>query len=256
MSGLAEDRLKALPGGSFDLVYLDPPYGTTSGEWDKVPDWRDLGVEVQRILKADGQVILHGMAAMAARCLVAFESVGLRHRFELVWLKQSMPWSSNFHPLHAHELIHVFARKDAPTDAMMFNRRALGWLAEPYHRRQHAPPSHYSAMTTLGSVESESDGWRLPVDVIYCPSVREGTALGHYAQKPEELVRWLILGLSSPGDRVMDPYAGTGTTLVVASRLGRKAMGIEASPSTWRILSKRIKPYLRFEGWDLGETGS
>jgi hypothetical protein len=198
VSGLAEDRLRAIPRGSFNLVYLDPPYGTTSGEWDRAPDWRELGAEVERILKEDGQVILHGMAAMAARCLVAFELVGLRHRFEIVWLKQSMPWSSDHHPLHAHEQIHVFAHRDAPTDAMRFNRKALGWLAEPYHRRQHTPPSHYSAMTTLGSVENESDGWRLPVDVIYCPPVRERPSLGHVA-RPHRIPQSGILACPDMG---------------------------------------------------------
>jgi 16S rRNA G966 N2-methylase RsmD len=59
-SGLAEALLPQMAPASCDLVYLDPPYGSTAGDWDMVPDWDWLGQEVSRLLRPTGQVVLRG----------------------------------------------------------------------------------------------------------------------------------------------------------------------------------------------------
>ncbi|MCI4317639.1 MAG: hypothetical protein L3J96_03800 [Thermoplasmata archaeon] len=63
--------LPRLPAESFNLVYLDPPYGTTDGDWDRAPEWSTLGRDVARVLKPTGQVGLHGAGAMACQAVSA-----------------------------------------------------------------------------------------------------------------------------------------------------------------------------------------
>ena len=241
-SGLVEQLLPALPPATFDLVYLDPPYGLTDGDWDRAPDWAWLGGQVARLLKPTGQVVLHGQGMMAARAAVGFEG-SLGYRFEIVWVKAPAPdaplHTSILHgpaPLHAHELIHVFRRKDVRVDSLTYNAAAMhrrGTPHGPFVRTGNVPQWGWKRTPQIGT----DSGWRNPADVVFSAPTRSGQL---YAQKPADLVRYLVALLTRPGDRILDPYAGTGTTLIAAYGLGRRALGIEASPRNWPILTKNL----------------
>jgi len=243
-SGIAADILPRLPAEAFDLVYLDPPYGTTDGDWDRAPDWKQLGVHVARVLKATGQVVLHGAGAMACQAVTAFLGP-LRYRFELVWVKTSanavlMPtsWISDREPLRAFEPIHVLAKTGSKTADLTFNHG-------PLHRRVPATPrpvrlkapKHQARGGWSGKVRDRRAGYGFPVNVIFQAPARTGDL---YAAKPEDLSRQLVGALTNPGDSILDPFAGTGTTLRVAYRLGRRSLGIEASPVNFGLLRKRL----------------
>lgn len=249
-SGLVEQVLPALPPASLDLVYLDPPYGLTDGDWDRAPDWDWLGAAAARLLKPTGQVVLHGQGIMAARAAAAFER-SLAYRFEIVWVKSDGPreplHSSILHgpaPLHAHELIHVFRRPEAQVSDLTYNPGAMHRRGTPrgaFVRSGRVPQWGWKRAPG----EGYDDGWRHPVDVVFSSPTRSGQL---YAQKPIDLVRFLIALLTNPGDRVLDPYAGTGTTLLAAYGLGRRSMGIEASPRSWKLLMGNLAGIPRSEG--------
>ncbi|MHB8351228.1 MAG: DNA-methyltransferase, partial [Thermoplasmata archaeon] len=230
-SGLVEQLLPALPPASFDLVYLDPPYGLTDGDWDHAPDWSWLGSAAGRLLKPTGQLILHGQGIMAARAAVGFEE-SLAYRFEIAWVKAPDPDS----PLHAHEIIHVFRRKDARVDSLTYNAAAMhrrGTPHGPFVRSGNVPQWGWKRTPQIGT----DSGWRNPADVVFSAPTRSGQL---YAQKPLDLVRFLIALLTRPGDRILDTYAGTGTSLVAAHGLGRRALGIEANPQSWKLLTRNL----------------
>jgi site-specific DNA-methyltransferase (adenine-specific) len=242
-SGIAEDVLPRLKPSSFDLVYLDPPYGTTSADWDKVPDWNWLGDQVARLLRPTGQAVLHGAGAMAIRAAWAFMDSGLEHRFQVIWVKgrtggplRSSPWLSDFEPLRAHEMIHVFKRKGTKTGDLTFNLGAMHRRGKPWHGIKWKGPSYHGSYDIPGK-EYSSDGWRYPVDVVFSLPSTEGDL---FAAKPEDLVTLMMATLTKPGDEVLDPYAGSGTTLRVAHKLGRRSLGIEASPQSWGLLKRNL----------------
>jgi DNA modification methylase len=235
--------LPRLQPASFDLVYLDPPYGTTSADWDRVPDWDWLGVNVARVIRPTGQIVLHGAGAMAIRAASAFMDIGLEHRFQIVWVKgrtggplRSSPWLSDYEPLRAHEMIHVFKRKGTKTGDLTFNLGAMHRRGKPWHGIKWKGPSYHGSYDIPGR-EYSSDGWRYPVDVVFSLPSTEGDL---FAAKPEDLVTLLMATLTNPGDSVLDPYAGSGTTLRVAHKLGRRSLGIEASPQSWAILKRNL----------------
>jgi site-specific DNA-methyltransferase (adenine-specific) len=241
-SGIVEDVLPKLKSASFDLIYLDPPYGTTSADWDRVPNWDWLGTEVARILRPNGQAVLHGAGAMALRAAATFLG-HLDHRFQIVWVKgrtggplRSSPWLSDYEPLRAHEMIHVFKRRGAKTGDLTFNLGAMHRRGKPWHAIKWKGPAHHGSYDIPGRAYS-SDGWRYPVDVVFSLPATEGDL---FAQKPEDLVTLLMATLTHAGDTVLDPYAGSGTTLKVAHKLGRKSLGIEASPQSWSILKRNL----------------
>jgi site-specific DNA-methyltransferase (adenine-specific) len=241
-SGIAEDILPHLKPYSFDLVYLDPPYGTTSADWDRVPDWSWLGAQVARLLRPTGQAVLHGSGAMALEAAATFLSY-LDHRFQIVWVKgrtggplRSSPWLSDFEPLRAHEMIHVFKRNDAKVGSLTFHLGAMHRRGKPWHATKWAGPRHHGSYPVAGR-EYSSNGWRYPVDVVFSLPSTEGDL---FAAKPEDLVTLLVATLTKPGDSILDPYSGSGTTLRVAHKLGRRSLGIEASPQSWAILKRNL----------------
>ena len=246
-SGITEQVLPTLTPGSFDLVYLDPPYGLTDGDWDHAPDWSWLGSMAARLLKPTGQVVLHGQGAMAARAVAAFEE-SLAYRFEIAWVKttdsdsplHSGPVINGSTPLHAHEIIHVFRRKDSRVDSLTYNPSAMHRRGKPRGKflRRSKPTQWRSKMVPKEGYDS---GWRNPVDVVFSAPNKTGQL---YAAKPVDLVRYLILLLTRPGDLILEPYAGSGTTLLAAYRLGRRSLGIEASPKSWAILQANLKGVL------------
>ena len=241
-SGITEQVLPTLSPGSFDLVYLDPPYGLTEGDWDHAPDWSWLGSESARLLKPTGQVVLHGQGAMAARAVAAFEE-SLAYRFEIVWVKASGPDAplrtgilQGANPLHSHELIHVFRRQDSRVGGLAYNPSAMhrrGDPRAPFIRRGQVPQWGWVRTPQ----EGRDSGWRYPADVVFSAPNKTGQL---YAAKPIDLVRYLILLLTRPGDLILEPYAGSGTTLLAAYRLGRRSLGIEASPKSWAILQANL----------------
>jgi site-specific DNA-methyltransferase (adenine-specific) len=242
-SGLVEQLLPAQSAASFDLVYLDPPYGLTQAEWDEAPNWGWLGAEVARVLKPTGQLVFHGQGIMAARAAVAFEEA-LAYRFEVVWIKSAEPddplHTSILHgpaPMHAHELIHVFRRLDARVDSLTYNSAAMHRRGTPHGqfvRTGSVPQWGWKRIPEAGF----DSGWRNPADVVFSAPTRSGQL---FAQKPIDLVRYLLLLLTNPGDLILDPYAGSGTTLIAAYGLGRRCFGIEASPRSWKLLKKNLQ---------------
>lgn len=241
-SGICEDVVPRLADASFELVYLDPPYGTTSADWDRVPDWAWLGAQVARILRPTGQVVLHGAGAMALEAAAAFLGP-LDHRFQIVWVKgrtggplRTSPWISDYEPLRAHEMVHVFKRRGAKTEGLTFNLGAMHRRGRPWRGTKWGGPVHHQGYAGTGR-EYSSDGWRYPADVVFSYPSTEGDL---FAQKPEDLVTLLLATLTQAGDTVLDPYAGSGTTLKVAHKLGRRSLGIEASPQSWKILQRNL----------------
>ena len=238
-SGLAEDLLNRLPEASFDLVYLDPPYGETDQEWDRAPDWSLLARLVSRVLKPTGQVVLHISGEHHIEAAHAFR-VSLRYRFHLVWVRsqdgirlQTGPIFSGTKPLPAHELVYVWSTPRAPVSDLTFHEEALarpGRVAPHLLRPERLP--HLA--DRIGDVyTTKGRSHKLPADVIFIPR----STVGEFsAAKPLDLTRRLILLLSNPGDTVLDPYAGSGTTLKAAFALGRRSLGIEAAPERFQRL--------------------
>ena len=149
---------------------------------------------------------------------------------------RSSPWISDYEPLRAHEMIHVFKRKGAKTGDLTFNLGAMHRGAS-LGAGSSGTARPTTSRTGEGDGSTSSDGWRYPVDVVFSSPSTEGDL---FAAKPEDLVTLLLATLTKAGDRVLDPYAGSGTTLRVCHKLGRRSLGIEASPQSWAILKRNL----------------
>jgi site-specific DNA-methyltransferase (adenine-specific) len=219
-----EDELVQLFHGDFcdivpalevvpDLVVADPPYGETSLDWDRWPDgWPDL---------------------IPSRSMWCFGSLRMflerRDEFRLWRLSQDIVWEKHtgssfatdrFKRVHEH-VLH-WCRGDWATIQHETPRVPSGRPNRGRAVLGRNKPTHTGEIASRGW---EDDGSRLQASVVYAPSMH-GTAVNE-TEKPRGVLEPLIAYGCPPGGLVLDPFAGSCSTLVAARATGRRAIGIE-----------------------------
>jgi len=217
-----------LPAGSVDLIFADPPYNLQlAGElhrpnnsrvdgvaeaWDKFGDFAAYDrftdswlTAARRLLKDDGALWVIGTYHNIFRVGARLQDLGFWLLNDVIWRKTNpMPNFRGRRFTNAHE--------------------TLLWCAK---HREARYTFNYEAMKSLNDELQMRSDWLLPI----CNGQerlkdQEGRKL-HPTQKPEALLHRVILASTRPGELVLDPFFGTGTTGVVAKRLGRRYLGIE-----------------------------
>ncbi len=246
--GDAAAWLKNLPDESVDLIFADPPYNIKKAEWDTFEsqqeyiEWSLLWIEqAARILKPSGTLYICGFSEILADLKFPASRFFAGCRW-LVWhYKNKANLGSDWG--RSHESILHFRKSSTFT----FN---IDDIRIPYGRHTLKYPEHPQALTSqYGNGKNGNRRWHphprgaKPRDVIEIPTTCNGMneKTPHPTQKPEELVRKFILASSNPGDVVVDPFLGSGTTAVVAEQLKRKWRGCDISPEYCRWAAQRIE---------------
>jgi modification methylase len=235
------EELARLPTASVDLIFADPPYNLqlerdllrpnntkvdgVDDEWDKFSSFADYDrfsrawlSECRRILKPDGAIWVIGSYHNIFRLGAALQDLGFWLQNDVIWRKVNpMPNFRGKRFTNAHETL-IWAGRDQKS-RVTFN---------------------YEAMKALNDdVQMRSD-WLFPI----CSGperLKDGEGRkAHPTQKPEALLHRLLLATTNPGDVVLDPFFGTGTTGAVAKQLGRRWLGIERDQTYAAAAEKRI----------------
>ena len=228
------DWLASLDSESVDLIFADPPYNIKKAEWDnfesqeKYIEWSMQWIEqTARILKAYGTIYICGFSEILAEIKHHARKLFKYCRW-IVWHYKNKANLGNDWGRSHESLLHL--RK---TRKVKLN---IDDIRIPYGAHTLKYPLHPQAETSqYGNGRKRKDMWTphpkgaKPKDVIDIPTTCNGMneSTPHPTQKPEELVRKFILASSNQGDIVLDPFSGSGTTLVVAEQLGRKWLGCE-----------------------------
>ena len=236
-------RLASLPDASVDLVFADPPYNlqlegalsrpdqsvvdAVNDDWDKFASFADYDAftrawltECRRVMKPQASLWVIGSYHNIFRVGTALQDLGFWMLNDIVWRKANpMPNFRGRRFTNAHE--------------------TLIWAARSQTDRHYT--FHYEALKSGNEdVQMRSD-WFIPLctggERIKDTKGRKA----HPTQKPEELLARIILSSSNPGDLVLDPFFGSGTTGAVAKRLGRHYLGIERDPAYVDVAKARIK---------------
>jgi site-specific DNA-methyltransferase (adenine-specific) len=221
--------LDALPAESIDLIWTDPPYGHSNHDGDlnsRLNDHR--GIESQPIANdtADGmREVMDAMLKQAARvlkhdccccccCCCCGGGGGPRPTFAWVADRMDREGLAFFHS--------VIWDKVNP---------GLGWRYRRQHEMVMVAHRQGGKLAWCGDVPAVPNIQRMSP-----PRERE-----HPNEKPIELVSGFILRHAREGDMVLDPFMGSGTTLVAAKRLGRRAIGIEIEERYCEIAAERLR---------------
>lgn len=249
--------LASLPHDSVDLIFADPPYNIKKAEWDSFEsqeayiNWSMQWITpASKILKPTGSLYICGFSEI----LADLKHPASRYFSSCRWLIWHYRNKANLGKDwgRSHESI-LHLRK---TNAFRLNQDDI---RIPYGNHTLKYPSHPQAETSNFGNGTKREHWTphpkgaKPKDVIEIPTTCNGMGekTPHPTQKPEELLRRLVLGASEKGDVVVDPFSGSGTTLVVAEQLGRKWAGCDLSAeyNAWAIERLRNVQRRTTEDW-------
>lgn len=233
--------LPTLPAGSVDLIFADPPYNlqlqhelwrpnmtrvdAVDDEWDQFADFaaydaftRAWLTECRRVLKDSGTLWVIGSYHNIFRVGAILQDLGFWMLNDLVWIKSNpMPNFRGVRFTNAHETL-IWCKKSREQKKYTFNYHALRRMNDDKQMR-----SDWELALCTGAERIKIDGRK-----------------AHTTQKPEALLYRVLLASSNPGDIVLDPFFGTGTTGAVAKRLNRRYIGIEQDAAYVAVAHERI----------------
>jgi modification methylase len=239
--GNCVEHMAALPAKSVDVVFADPPYNLQlEGELFRPNNSRVDGVDdawdqfesfaaydefsrawlsaAQRVLKDDGTLWVIGSYHNIFRIGTILQDLGYWMLNDVVWRKTNpMPNFRGKRFTNAHE--------------------TMIWCSKT---RESKYTFNYEAMKTLNDdIQMRSD-WLIPI----CNGgerIKDKGKKAHPTQKPEALLHRVLMSSTNPGDLVLDPFFGTGTTGAVAAKLGRRYIGIERDETYARVARERLE---------------
>lgn len=234
------DVMKTLPDESIDLIFADPPYNlqlnqqlwrpnqtlvdAVDDEWDQFQDFQSYDefsqawlYQCRRVLKADGAIWVIGSYHNIFRIGKIMQDLGYWFLNDVIWVKTNpMPNFRGVRYTNAHE--------------------TLIWASK---RQKSKYRFNYHAMKNLNGGRQMRSDWTFPL----CTGPERLKVNGkkaHSTQKPEALLYRIIVSTSNPGDIILDPFFGTGTTGVVAKKLFRSWIGIEQDSNYVKLAQERI----------------
>ena len=232
--------LPTLPGKSVDLILTDPPYGTTPCKWDSVIPLDKMWIELKRIIKKEGSIVLFGTEPFSSNLRL---SNGDWFKYDWIWEKPSGAnfLVANYQPLKVHEIISVFG--NAPTSysknkPMLYNpQETIGKAYKQTSGKQKTEKENSTVRSKIEQVVTTNKGTRKPRTIIQFSNDKEKL---HPTQKPVALLEYLIKTYTNENDTVLDFTMGSGSTGVAAKNLNRQFIGIELDKNYFDIAEKRI----------------
>jgi len=235
------EAMNRLPPDSVDLVFADPPYNlqlegdlwrpnqtkvdAVDDEWDQIGDFARYDAftrawlkAAHRVLRPDGALWVIGSYHNIFRVGAILQDLGYWILNDVVWRKTNpMPNFRGRRFTNAHE--------------------TLIWCSKGRGARRYT--FNYDALKAMNDGLQMRSDWTLPI----CSGgerLKVNGEKAHSTQKPEALLYRVLVGASRPGDIVLDPFFGTGTTGAVARRLGRYFIGIERDAGYAKLAEERV----------------
>ena len=232
--------LKQLPDKSIDLIFADPPYNlqlnkelyrpdqskvsAVNDEWDKFSSFKEYDdfcrnwlSECRRVLKPTGSIWVIGSYHNIFRLGTVLQDLNFWILNDIIWIKSNpMPNFKGTRFNNAHETL-IWAAPSAKSNYTF----------------------HYHSMKVMNDDLQMRSDWYIPI----CQGDERLKINGnkaHSTQKPEELLYRIIISSTNPGDVVLDPFMGSGTTAAVAKKLNRNYIGFERENSYIKVARERL----------------
>ena len=247
INGNSLGELKKIPDKTFNLIFADPPYNLQIGDvlkrpddskvngvddkWDQFENFKHYDdfcitwlTECKRILKDNGSIWVIGSYHNIFRIGYHMQNLGYWILNDVIWKKNNpMPNFRGTRFTNAHETL-IWASKNK-NSKYTFNYQSLKCLNDDLQMR-----SDWILPICSGSERIKKNGKKV-----------------HSTQKPESLLHRVLLASTNKDDFVFDPFLGTGTTAVVAKKLGRNYFGIEKEKKHFKTAKQRLEKTIKIE---------
>lgn len=232
---------RCLPEKIADVIFADPPYNLqltaelyrpnetrvngVEDDWDNFSSMEEYDeftekwlTACRRVLKDDGTIWVIGSYHNIFRIGKIMSDLGYWILNDIIWIKNNpMPNFRGVRFTNAHETL-IWAKKSREQTKYTFN---------------------YQSMKIFNDDKQMRSDWYIPI----CSGkerIKQAGMKVHSTQKPEALLKRVVLASTNPGDVILDPFFGTGTTGAVAKKLGRNFIGIEQEAAYIKIARERI----------------
>lgn len=238
--------LKKFKDSSVNMVFADPPYSLKKADWDTFKDQEEYIKfsikwirEVSRILREDGTLYICGFSEI----LADIHHPAMKYFYNCRWIVWHYKNKANLGNDWGRSHESILCLRKSKEHVMNIDPIRI-----PYNSHTLKYPSHPQAETSQYGNGKGRDNWipnplgAKPKDVIEIPTTCNGMGekTPHPTQKPEELLRKIILASSNKDDIVLDPFVGSGTTAVCAKQLGRRFVGIDQCEEYLEWAVKRL----------------
>ena len=223
------ERMKEIPDGSIDLILTDPPYGTTACKWDSVIPFEPMWLELKRIIKPNGAIVLFGSEPFSSALRMSNIK---KYKYDWVWDKRlpSGMQIAKYRPMQRHENIMVFCENGTPKYYPIKTQQKER-TGKIYSKSETSPIKYDD-----GKLKTYKE--KNPQSIIEFYK-RDGKSL-HPTQKPVALLEYLIKTYTQDGETVLDFTFGSCSTGVACLNANRRFIGIEMDEIYFDIAANRI----------------
>jgi site-specific DNA-methyltransferase (adenine-specific) len=222
------ELMKRLPDACVDTIITDPPYGTTACKWDSIIPLEPMWVQLKRIIKPNGAIVLFGSEPFSS----ALRMSNIKnYKYDWIWEKEQ---GANFmlmkyQPYKVHEIVSVFSKK-----THLYNPQKT--KGKPYISGKGKSGD---VTGNVIKVQTKNKGDRFPRSIQKFNTDKSKSV--HPTQKPVALLEYLIKTYTNKNDIVLDFTMGSGSTGVAAVNLRRSFIGIELDEIYFDIAVARVK---------------
>ena len=249
------DVMRGMKDEFVHLVYLDPPFntgkdwGAFNDKWDTDTDYhrfmRERLIEIKRVLHPTGSLYLHCDPTISHYLKVEMDWIFGRECFrnEIAWCYPPAGVPPKLAYPRKHDVI-LFYGKSANEGTFNHQYTPMTEKTRRMYNKVDEDGRVYKTTRGVRSYLDKNNGRSVPSwwhDIASMQQgIGKGERTGYPTQKPLKLLERIIKASSNEGDTVLDPFAGSGTTLVAAQKLGRDWMGIDVSGDAAEIAARRM----------------
>ena len=232
------DVLSKIPDNSIDFICIDPPYGQTPLQWDKIVHFGDLWMQLKRIRKPNAAIAIFGQEPFSS--YLRLSNID-EFKYDFYWVKERLTnvFQVKRRPGKVVETISVFY-KDQPTYNPQKSAHLGKLVTNKIGETARWSETMAGKMPNSKPLEYFDDGTRHPTQVLRINRDNSRKSI-HPTQKPVELLEYLIKTFSNKNDLVLDCFSGSGSLCIAARNTGRNFIAVENEEKYYKASVERLK---------------
>ena len=242
-----EDIDRLMDGKKADVILTDPPYGVTGCEWDIIIPFDKMWEIFLSITKENSAIVITTSQPFTS-ALVMSNSIAFK--YEWIWVKDRGTnfLQAKYMPMKIHENILVFYKKTPTYNQQRYIPKNCDSLRRSKRSKSNQKRMQGGQYLLKGKQNPDNNEFKMPESVLYFERETGNNQFTknktlHPTQKPVSLIEYLIKTYSKNNQGILDPFLGSGSTLIACEKTGRVCYGMEIEPLYIDVCIKRWEDY-------------